>query len=223
MGFDMYHILIIEDEDTIRNELAVCLKNKGYKTSVILTFDDITNQTKAINPDLILLDINLPHTSGFAICAEIRMFSPSPIIFVTSRNSSMDELNSVMLGGDAYITKPYFLPLLLAKINQLLSKIHGEVKELTVNGITLHLNSYQVSKDSNITELSKNEFKILHLLMSKHDTILSRNEIIEHLWDNEFFVDDNTLTVNITRIRNKLDAIDARQYIKTIRGQGYTI
>ena len=219
----MYHILIIEDEDTIRTELKFFLLTAGYEVTAITEFNDVAKQAKQLAPDLILLDINLPNTSGFDICAQIRLFSNLPIIFVTSRNSNMDELNSVILGGDAYITKPYYTPLLLAKINQLLKKSHNDVKELIVNNVTIHLNSYQVSKDSAIIDLSKNEFKILYLLMEHHGKVLSRNQIIEHLWDNQLFVDDNTLTVNITRVRNKLESIGANNYIKTIRGQGYMI
>lgn len=219
----MSNILIVEDDENIRNEIGHFLMRQGYKVTKITEFIKIANQIKLLEPNLILLDINLPNESGFAICTEVRLFSDVPIIFVTSSNSNMDELNSIMLGGDAYITKPYYMPILLAKIARLLSNLTNNAQEISIDGVKLFINNYKVLSQGNETELSKNEFKILYLLMKNSNKILSRSEIIEYLWDNELFVDDNTLTVNIRRIRQKLENIGVNNYIKTVRGQGYII
>ena len=183
------------------------------------------DQIKAEQPHLIILDIKLPGTSGFSLCTEIRTFSEVPIIFVTSCNTDMDELNSIMLGGDAFITKPYNTAILLAKIASLLKKAYpAQQREQIVYGDTvLHLESSSLDYHGQSVELTKNELKILYYLFKNGGKICSRGDIVEYLWDNQLYVDDNALSVNINRIREKLASIGLTDFIKTKHRQGYTI
>ena len=218
-------ILIIEDDPLIRNELKTLLQSNGYKTVAPEDFSDVIDQIKAEQPHLIILDIKLPGTSGFSLCTEIRTFSEVPIIFVTSCNTDMDELNSIMLGGDAFITKPYHTAILLAKIASLLKKAYpAQQREQIVYGdAVLHLESSSLDYHGQSVELTKNELKILYYLFKNGGKICSRGDMIEYLWDNQLYVDDNALSVNINRIREKLVGIGLTDFIKTKHRQGYTI
>ena len=222
----MFTIMIIEDNELIRNEIHNLLDLNKYKTIKIHDFNNITNQVKEYNPDLILLDINLPNDDGFKICTEIRSFSKTPIIFVTSRSTNIDELMSITLGGDDFITKPYNTQILLARINALLKRAYPNNSNMDVieyNGLTLNILSSTIEHDQKNIELTKNELKILYYLLINKGKIVSRVDIMEYLWDSSMFVNDNTLTVNITRIRNKIEEIGLKDFIKTKRGQGYII
>lgn len=179
-----------------------------------------------MSPHLVLLDIKLPGNSGFDICSQIRTFSEIPIIFVTSSNTDMDELNSIMLGGDAFISKPYNTAILLAKIASLLRKANAiaQTSEVLVwNGATLHLESGVIEYGGQTIELTKNEAKILYYLFKNAGKICPRSDIVDFLWDNQLYVDDNALSVNITRIREKLAGIGLTDFIKTKHRQGYMI
>ena len=182
-------------------------------------------QLKAFAPHLILLDIKLPGTSGFEICSQIRTFSQIPIIFVTSNNTDMDELNSILLGGDAFITKPYNTAILLAKIASLLRRAYGsgQTEVLTWNGVDLHLEGGFIEYKGQKADLTKNELKILYYLFKNAGKICPRSDIVDFLWDNQLYVDDNALSVNITRIREKLSSIGLEGFIKTKHRQGYTL
>lgn len=182
-------------------------------------------QFKAFAPHLVLLDIKLPGNNGFEICSQIRSFSDIPIVFVTSSNTDMDELNSIMLGGDAFITKPYNTAILLAKIAFLLRRAYasGQSETLTWNGATLHLESSFIEYNGQKAELTKNELKILYYLFKNAGKICPRSDIVDFLWDNQLYVDDNALSVNITRIREKLASIGLTGFIKTKHRQGYTL
>lgn len=180
---------------------------------------------KVYKPHLIILDIKLPNISGFSICSEIRGFSNVPIIFVTSCDTDMDELNSIMLGGDAFITKPYNTAILLAKIASLLKRVY-EVQQHTDyewQGAVLHLESSSIEYNGSKAALTKNELKVLYFLFNNAGKICSRNDIIDYLWDNQLYVDDNALSVNINRIRDKLASIGLNDFIKTKHRQGYTL
>lgn len=207
-------ILIIEDDPLIRNELKTLLQSNSYKTVASEDFSDVIDQIKAEQPHLIILDIKLPGTSGFSLCTEIRTFSEVPIIFVTSCNTDMDELNSIMLGGDAFITKPYNTAILLAKIASLLKKVYPtqQREQIVYGDAVLHLESSSLDYHGQSVELTKNGGKIC-----------SRGDMIEYLWDNQLYVDDNALSVNINRIREKLAGIGLTDFIKTKHRQGYTI
>lgn len=220
-----HKLLIIEDDITIQTQLHTLLTGNGYEVEAVTDFVTPIEQIKAFDPHIILLDIKLPGSDGFTLCSQIRSFSDIPIIFVTSSNTDMDELNSIMLGGDAFITKPYNTPILLAKIAALLKRFHSpEKKEIFVwNEAVLHLESSLIEYKNKKAELTKNEVKILYYLFKHAGTICSRNDIIDFLWDNQLYVDDNTLSVNITRIREKLSAIGLTSFIKTKHRQGYTL
>lgn len=222
----MYNILIVEDDEKLREELKKFLNNNGYKTEVLNTFQNTINDILAINPDLMLLDINLPNTDGEYVCKEIRKQSNMPIIMVTSRDNEIDELISLNYGADNYITKPFNIQILLAKISTLLRRANyseGTSEKIDAKDFILNTAKSTVEKDNEAVELTKNEFKILKFLTDKRDTIVSRDEIMELLWDSECFIDDNTLTVNINRLRNKLDVLGIKQLLETKRGQGYIL
>lgn len=222
---DSKKIFIIEDEEKIRNELSTFLNKYGYITSYSVDFENIVEEALKSKCNLILLDINLPYYDGYYVCREIRKKSDVPIIVVTSMDSEVDELMSMNLGADDFITKPYNAQILLARISSILRRSYNskdldilEYKELEHN-----LSTSEASYKDKKTELSKNESRILNVLIKNNGKIVSRNEIIEALWESDEFVDDNTLTVNINRLRKKLEEIGANDFLKTKRGQGYIL
>ena len=221
-----YKILIIEDDSTIQTQLRNLLTGNGYEVETVTDFKNTVEHVKTFAPHLVLLDIKLPGSSGFEICSQIRAFSDMPIIFVTSSNTDMDELNSIMLRGDAFITKPYNTAILLAKIASLLRKASASAQTAEVlswNGADLHLESSMITYHGKQAELTKNEVKILYYLFKHAGKICPRSDIVDFLWDNQLYVDDNALSVNITRIREKLAGIGLTDFIKTKHRQGYTI
>ena len=220
------HILIVEDESAIRQELKLLLENALYQVTALDDFTDVSEQVLSCGPDLVLLDLNLPGESGFDICTRIRASSEVPIIFVTSRTDSMDELTGLMKGGDDYITKPFQAPILLAHIAAVLKRAAREgteVTKLTHKGAELDIARGSLSFCGQVVELTKNELKIMHYLFLNKEKIVSRANLIEYLWDNQVFIDDNTLSVNMTRIRAKLEQAGMRDFIRTKRGMGYSI
>ncbi len=221
----MRKIMIIEDDPVIRTELKNILCGNGYDAISVSDFSETISEVKKQAPHLILLDINLPGTDGFSLCSEIRTFSDIPIVFVTSRNTDMDELNSIMLGGDAYITKPYNTPILLAKIASLLKRAYptGNQEVLPYQNTSLHLENSWLEFNGQQVDLTKNELKILYYLYKNAGKICPRNDLIDFLWDNQLYVDDNALSVNVNRIRDKLASIGLRDFIKTRHRQGYFI
>ena len=218
-------ILIVEDDCTIRTQLKNLLTGNGYEAEAVTDFTDTVRIVKEYAPHLVLLDIKLPGNSGFEICSQIRIFSDMPIIFVTGSNTDMDELCSIMLGGDAFITKPYNTAILLAKIASLLKRAHasGQGEVFTWKGAVLHLESSLIENEGQKAELTKNEVKILYYLFKNAGKICSRNDIVDFLWDNQLYVDDNALSVNVARIREKLAGIGLTDFIKTKHRQGYTL
>lgn len=220
-----HRILIIEDDIVIQTQLKNLLTGNGYEAEVINDFPVSMEQVESFLPHLILLDIKLPGSDGFSVCSQIRAFSNVPIIFVTSCNTNMDELSSIMLGGDAFVTKPYNTAILLAKIASLLKRVYPvtEQETLSCNGVVLHLESSKIEYAGHQADLTKNELKILYYLFKHVGTICTRVDIVEYLWDNRLYVDDNALSVNINRIRDKLSAIGVTDFIKTKHRQGYII
>lgn len=219
----MKKILIIEDDEAIRNELKTFLCRYNYDTLVVEKFENIIEEIKKENADLILLDINLPIFDGFYICREIRKNSNVPIIIVTSRDSDIDELMSMNLGADDFITKPYNTQILLARINSVLKRVYSkEVQESMVyKDLVLNLSNGTISYKDNTLNLTKNEIKILSYLIKNKGKIISRENLMEYLWNDDFFVDDNTLSVNITRLGKKIESIGLKNPIETRRGLGY--
>ncbi|WMM23389.1 response regulator transcription factor [Tissierella sp. MB52-C2] len=221
----MYKIAIVDDDKTIREELSILLQNNGYEVCLPTNFSQIVPIIQKENPHLILLDINLPEQDGFQLCLQIRTLTKVPIIFVTSKDTVMDELQGITLGADDFITKPFNISILLARMGRVLTRIYGEGLEqkLIHKGVRLYIESSIAEYSNNTVELTKNELKILYLLFKNKGTIVSRREIMDDLWDNSIFIDDNTLSVNITRIRNKLKELGVHDFIQTKHGQGYMI
>lgn len=222
----MQKILIVEDDEKLRNELEIFLKNNGYQAKSLKAFTNTINDILTINPDLVLLDINLPGADGEYVCKEIRKQSNMPIIIVTSRDNELDELLSINYGADHYITKPFNIQILLAKIASILKRTNSmnEIKDkIDAKDFILNIANSTMEKDNKVIELTKNEYRILKYLVENRGRIVSREEIMECLWDNESFIDDNTLSVNITRLRNKLEELELKNLILTRRGQGYML
>ncbi|WP_455544392.1 response regulator transcription factor [Intestinibacter sp.] len=220
----MEKIIIIEDEEIIREELKSFLSKYQYEVVAPTDFDDVVEFILNQNANLVLLDINLPIFDGYYICRKVRMKSDVPIIIVTSRDSDVDELMSMNLGADDFITKPYNTQILLARIAALLrrsttSKLASSV--LTYKDFQLNLSNATIIYEGKETELTKNEVKILSYLIKNKGQIVSRELLMEYLWSTDYFVDDSTLTVNITRLRKKLDEIGIKNVIETRRGLGY--
>ncbi len=222
----MQKILIVEDDEKLRDELEIFLKNNGYRVESIKRFDNTINDILKINPDLILLDINLPGADGEFICKEIRRRSNMAIIIVTSRDNELDELISLNYGADHYITKPFNIQILLAKINSLLRRANMSIEnndKIDAKDFILNLSKSTIEKAEQSIELTKNEYRILKYLVENREKIVSREDIMECLWEDESFIDDNTLTVNITRLRNKLEELGLKELLETKRGQGYIL
>lgn len=220
----MYTILIIEDDEAICKELQMLLEKQGYEAVCWNLQEDIKELVKTLDLHIILLDINLPQMDGFTICSQLRSFSKVPIIFVTSRNTDMDELCSMQMGGDDFITKPYNTSILLARIAALLKRSYEwKDQNLTHNGVTLDVAMSRVGYQNNARELTKNEVKILHYMFQHKGEIIPREDLIDYLWDNKLFIDDNALSVNVTRIRNKLRELGVEDFIVTRHRQGYQI
>lgn len=222
----MQKILIVEDDEKLRNELKIFLEKNGYQAVILKKFDNAVQDILEEQVDLILLDINLPFTDGEYICKEIRKESEVPIIIVTSRDNEIDELLSINYGADHYVTKPFNIQILLAKISSILrrtNKIETNQNKIDCKQFILNISKSTIEKDGKTLELTKNEIKILHFLVGKRGQIVSREDIMSYLWDSESFIDDNTLTVNMTRLRNKLEEIGLKELIETKRGQGYIL
>lgn len=220
----MYTILIIEDDEAICRELQMLLQKQGYEAICWNMQEDIRELVKTHDPHIILLDINLPQMDGFTVCSQLRSFSKVPIIFVTSRNTDMDELCSMQMGGDDFITKPYNTSILLARIAALLKRSYEwKDQNLTHHGVLLDVAMSRVEFQNNTRELTKNEVKILHYMFQHKGEIIPREDLIDYLWDNKLFIDDNALSVNVTRIRNKLRELGVEDFIVTRHWQGYQI
>ena len=222
----MKRILIVEDDEKLRVELEIFLENNGYQVEKIETFDNIPEKVLENNPDLLLLDINLPGADGEYICKEIRKKSNMPIIIITSRDNEIDELLCINNGADHYVTKPFNIHILLAKISSLLRRTNMASENTdTINArdFVLNINKNTIQKGNKTIELTKNEFRILKYLVQNRNKIVTREDIMDCLWENENFIGDSTLTVNITRVRNKLEEIGLKELLETKRGQGYIL
>lgn len=222
----MQKILIVEDDEKLRNELEIFLSHQGYQAECLKKFDNTIHDILEINPNLILLDINLPGVDGEYICKEIRKQSDMGIIIVTSRDNELDELVSINYGADHYITKPFNIHILLAKVNSLLRRTNSNSEpknKIDAKDFILNISNSTIIKDDKIIDLTKNEYKILKYLIENREKIVLREDIMDVLWENDCFVDDNTLSVNITRLRSKLEELGLKDIIETKRGQGYML
>lgn len=222
----MARIFVVEDDASIRNELIEMLERQGYEVSYCLAFDHVAEDVLAAQADLVLLDLTLPGTDGQLLCRELRQRSDVPIVVLTSRVTEVDEVMSMTMGADDFVSKPYSSRVLVARIQALLRRVQGAAdtgRILEHNGLALDLSRSMASADGGQIELTKNELRILSLLMSRAGAIVSREAIMRDLWDSDAFIDDNTLTVNINRLRGTLEKIGVTGYLTTHRGRGYSV
>ena len=221
---NMQQIIIVEDDQIIREELQIFLSKYGYEIKAPTEFNNIVDYILKQNADLVLLDINLPVFDGYFICREIRKTSEVPIIVVTSRDSEVDELMSMNLGADDFVTKPYNTQILLARISAVIKRTYNDSSNtdiLTYKDLNIDLSKGIITAFDKSVELSKNEMKILAYLMKNKEAIVSRDELMNYMWNSDVYIDDNTLSVNMTRIRKKLEELNLKDYIETRRGLGY--
>lgn len=221
-----YRILIVEDEEIISNQIKEYLSTWGYQVRSIQDFSAILQEFTQYRPHLVLLDISLPFYNGFYWCQEIRKISKVPILFLSSAHESMNIVLAMNMGGDDFVAKPFDLQVLSAKIQALLRRSYDfqENRQVIIHGsLTLDLGSMLLTYQSHKIELSKNEFIIMRLLMENKGRTVAREEMMQALWEDECFVDDNTLTVNMTRLRKKLHEEGISEYIKTKKGVGYLV
>ncbi|ADL53829.1 response regulator transcription factor [Clostridium cellulovorans] len=223
----MYKVMIVEDEEKIRNILRSSLGKWGFEVYSVENFNSTLEDFIREKPSIIVIDINLPVCDGFYWCNKIREISKVPVIFLSSRTTNMDVVMAINMGGDDYLTKPFSIEVLIAKINALLRRTYsyGEVAmdTLEYKGVILSLKDNLIYYEDKSLELTKNEFKIIYTLMKKHETIITREKLMQELWEDENFIDDNTLTVNINRLRKKLKELGLCEYIKTVKNQGYIV
>ena len=221
-----YKIMIVEDDQTITGVLGRQLERWGYAVCVPEDFSRIDNEFLKEEPDLVLMDISLPYYDGYHWCEEIRRVSQTPIIFISSAGEDMNQVMALHMGADDFIAKPFSMEVITAKIQAVLRRAYafgGDKNVLRTGGVVLNLTEAAVSFGGGRTELSKNEFKILQVLMEHPGSPVSRDVLIERLWETESFIDDNTLTVNINRLRRKLTEIGLSGFIKTRKGLGYLV
>jgi two-component system, OmpR family, response regulator len=234
----MYRIFIVEDDDKIGTILKKNMEKYGFEAMCATQFREMMPELESFSPHLVLLDINLPYFDGYYWCRQIRTRSNIPIIFVSAREGEMDQVMAIENGGDDYITKPIHLDLLMAKVKSILRRVYGEYStatglapaigdihetKLDVQGLVLHLGRNELMWQKQRVELTKNERLLAECFMQQIGQIISREELLETLWDDVHFVDDNTLTVNVTRLRKKLEMLGLPNVIETVRGQGYKL
>ncbi len=222
----MYRILIVEDDRGIAQAVREQAVAWGLEAECVQNFRDVMAEFAAYNPHLVLMDIALPFYNGYHWCTEIRKVSKVPVIFISSASDNMNIVMAMNMGGDDFVEKPFDLNVLTAKVQALLRRAYeftGAKSVLEYQGVTLHLEEAAVAHGEGRIDLTKNEFKILQMLMERKGRIVKREQIMERLWESDEFVDDNTLTVNVTRLRRKLEQIGVTDWIKTKKGIGYLI
>ncbi|MCR8842301.1 response regulator transcription factor [Paenibacillus sp. SC116] len=229
----MYRIFIVEDDEQIGNVLNRTLEKYGFDAKCAAEYSNIVTELEAYAPNLVLLDINLPYFDGYYWCRQIRKSSNVPIIFISAREGEMDQVMAIEHGGDDYITKPIPLDLLMAKIKGVLRRVYGEYadtstlappdSELRVEGLRLNLSCNELVWKQEKVVLTKNEQLLAECFMQHSGRTITRDQLLEVLWDKAEFVDDNTLTVNVTRLRKKLEELGLPQVIVTVRGLGYKL
>lgn len=220
----MKKILIIEDDKVICDELSHLLQNSGYEPLILQDFKDAKEEIISLHPDLILLDINIPYINGELLLKNLRKESNIPVIIVTSRNSETDEVLSMSYGADDYITKPYNPNILLLRIGAILKRIDNIGQEIiTYKDLNVNIQKGIIKRANNEIILTKNESIILHYLLTHPNKIVTRDELMTDLWNNDEYINDNALTVNISRLRGKLKEIGYEDIVETRKGQGYLL
>ncbi|GAB6108451.1 response regulator transcription factor [Fusibacter bizertensis] len=222
----MYKILIVEDDPTISKALQSLLENWDYEVLNCKNFKDVMSDFISFEPHLVLLDISLPYYNGYHWCATIRAVSKVPILFISSASDNLNIVMAMNMGADDFISKPFDFTVLVAKIQAVLRRAYsftGQTRAIEHRGVILNLNDTTVSYKDHKIELTKNDFRLLQMLMENAGKVVTRNDLMTRLWESDEFVDDNTLTVNITRLRKKLEEIDLFEWITTKKGMGYLI
>lgn len=221
----MFKIFLVEDDENLMRNVKEFLEKYDYEVVTVKDYKNIEEECLDSKADLVLMDVNLPYFDGFYFCRCIRKKSNVPIIIISARTSEGEQIMGIEMGADDYITKPFSLQMLLTKVKAVMRRAHdfndSSSENLGVEGLTLNETSFKMTYKNNTVELSKNEFKLIKGLMEKKDEFVRREDLLELLWDKDIFVDDNTLTVNVTRIKNRLKEIGIINAIKTKRGVGY--
>ena len=218
-------IYVVEDEVTIRREVITLLERYGYETAACEDFPEVITDIEKECPDLILLDINLPYKDGYQLCKEIREMRTTPVIMLTSQDSEMEEVMSLKAGADDFVAKPYHPQVLLAHIETVLKRSApaAYTDKITYKGVTLNRSSAKLEYQGEVMELTRNELRILNLLMGNPGEVVARDDIMEELWQDGEFIDENTLNVSIVRLRKRLAAMGIENFIETKRGMGYRV
>lgn len=222
----MNKIYIVEDDSVIAGTVANHLKGWQMQCKCAENFEKIIEEMQEFQPDLVLMDIKLPYYNGFYWCSEIRKISEIPIVFISSADDNMNIVMAMNMGADDFISKPFDLQVLTAKLQAILRRSYGTTLEkhfIECGEVILNLDDTSVEVNKQRVELTKNEFLMLKILMEKQGKVVSREEMMERLWGDEEFVDDNTLTVNMTRLRKKIENAGVTDFIKTKRGMGYIV
>lgn len=221
----MYKILIVEDDDIISSIVEKKLNSWGYNSKRIQDFSNVLEEFEEFKPDLVLLDIYLPFYNGYHYCQKIREKSDVPVIFVSSASDNMNIIMAMNMLADDFVVKPFDIDVLIAKVKAILRRTYEnrKVNVLTCKDVSLNLNDASIIYNGKKLELTKNDYKILTVLFENTNTIVSREKIMTYLWETDEFIDDNTLTVNITRLRKKLENFGIIDFIKTKKGMGYYI
>lgn len=222
----MFRILIVEDDSIISEKIKGHLEKWGYEVESVRDFADVLQDFIRFDPQLVLMDIGLPFYNGYYWCGEIRKISQVPILFISSASDNMNIVMAINMGGDDFVTKPFDLEVLSAKIQAILRRTYSfqaQVSVLEYQGVILNLSDMSLLYEGNRIELSKNEFRIMQILFENAGNTVSRDDIMKRLWDNECFVDDNTLTVNVNRLRKSLEEGGLQDFIRTKKGVGYQL
>ncbi|NMP37569.1 MAG: response regulator transcription factor [Clostridiales bacterium] len=222
----MYRIFIVEDDEIISSEVKKSLEAWGFSAHTVSDFREVMRDFAEFDPQLVLMDISLPFFNGYHWCSEIRKISKVPILFLSSSADNMNIVMAVNMGGDDFVAKPFDIQVLLAKIQALLRRTYdfsGETSVLAAHGAILDKNDTTLLFGGEKIALTKNEYRILEILMSEKGKVISRDAIMNRLWETDSFIDDNTLTVNITRLRKKLEEHSLNDFITTKKGMGYII
>ena len=222
----MYKILIVEDDLVIASSLKKHIETWGYDSKYITDFKNVLDEFSSYKPHLVLLDVSLPYFNGYHWCEMIRKISKTPIIFISSFSDNMNIIMAINMGADDFISKPFDLDVLTAKINALLRRTYDFKPNdecLIANGLILNTNNLSMEYKDTVYELTKNEFRILQVLMSSKGKTVNRDTLMSKLWETDSYIDDNTLTVNINRLRKKLEAVGLNNFIITKKGIGYLV
>lgn len=222
----MYKILIVEDDFVIAKSLQSHLRSWGYEVEVVTDFQQVMQTYIAFDPQLILLDISLPFMNGFTLCSEIRKVSKVPIMFISSASDNMNIVMAINMGGDDFIAKPFDINILTSKVQALLRRAYdftGQSNLIEHNGAILNTSDGTLTYQGKKIDLTKNDLKILHILLENKGRTVTRDAIMTRLWETDSFIDDNTLTVNMTRLRKKLEGIGLQDFITTKKGIGYLV